>query len=188
MGSVGPPLQSPYEADKSRFYIWDTEWDTELSKPLALVTEQQFLDLLAEINSSLRLRLTVTDHQREEGLVSRFPEHPLCIPRYLGRSQSREEYDTMISNAPSAGFRAPGEPVPPTLDGRTLEDFKQTMEELWDVQKAKGKAAKEKKKQDRLAKYKGYADQFKRAQRYLGLRPTHQHGETLSTSSVYLLG
>lgn len=152
-------------------------WGIEATKPLILVRDSQFEDLLSEINSALKLGVKITDQQREEGLVSRFPDHPRCLPRYLGRSHSREEYDMMTDNAPGAGSRAAGEPASPALDGRTLEDFKQMMEELWDLQKNKGKQQKEKKKMERIARNKVFADQFKRAQRFLGLRPTMQNGK-----------
>ncbi|KAJ4289697.1 hypothetical protein N0V90_011026 [Kalmusia sp. IMI 367209] len=161
--------------DQGKFWAreWDLYylWDIDESRPLILVRESQFEDLLKEINSGLKLELKITNQQREEGLVSRFPDHPRCQPRYLGRSHSRDEYETMVDQVPNAGVRAPGEPSPPLLDGQTLEDFKQMIQESWEVQKAKSKASKEKKKVERLARQKVFADQFKRAQRYLGLRP-----------------
>lgn len=137
-----------------------------------LVCDSQFQFLLREINDHLKLDLRVTDQQREDALVGCFPDHPRCTPRYLGRSESREDYDNMIENAPDHGFHAVGEPESPPLDERTLEAFKQLMEEFFEAQKAKNKATKAKKQQDRLLKQKSMADQFKRAQRYLGLRPS----------------
>ncbi|KAF2128734.1 hypothetical protein P153DRAFT_403603 [Dothidotthia symphoricarpi CBS 119687] len=157
-----------WEREWDLYYIWDIEND---SKPIILVLESQFQDLLVEINQQLKLGLAITDEQREESLVTQFPDHPRYLPRYLGRSHSREQYDNMVDNAPSKDFRAPNEPVHPPLEDRSLERFKQLMEELWDVQKAKSKAVKAKRQQDRLLKQKSAADQFKRAQRYLGLRP-----------------
>lgn len=77
----------------------------------------------------------------------------------------------MVSNAPDHEFRAAGEPHAPPLDENTLDTFKQLMEESVQAQKAKNKAAKAKKQQERLLKQKTLSDQFKRAQRYLGLRP-----------------
>jgi len=151
------------------YYIWDID---DLSKPLILVRETQFQDLLDEINKHLKLSLRITDQQREDALVSRFPDHPRCTPRYLGRSRSREDYDNMVSNAPNPDFRALGEPESPPLTERSLEAFKQLMEDSFDAQRAKNKATKAKKQQERLVKQKTMADQFKRAQRYLGLRPS----------------
>lgn len=142
-----------------------------LSKPLILVRESQFQDLLNEISDHLKLDLRITDQQREDALVSRFPDHPRCTPRYLGRSRSREEYDDMVDNAPDHDFRAAGEPDRPPLDESSLEAFKQLMEDSFEAQKAKNKAARVKRQEERLMKQKTMADQFKRAQRYLGLRP-----------------
>ncbi|KAF2731413.1 hypothetical protein EJ04DRAFT_579126 [Polyplosphaeria fusca] len=151
------------------FYVWDIE----PSKPLILVREQQFQALLDEINSTLKLNLKVTDQQREDGLVGRFPNHPLLLPRYLGRSTSREEHDKMVSTAPSRTFRPAGETSSPgTTDRDSLEAFRKMMEDMWDVQAKKGKAQKAKKLEDRIAKQQTMNRMFKRCQRYLGLRPT----------------
>jgi hypothetical protein len=155
------------------YYIWDTDKD----KALILVSERQFEDLLREINSTLKLSLKITDQQREDGLVSRFPDHPLCRPRYLGRSHSKEEYTDILDVIPSAGFRAIGETTMAPPSAGTLEDFRAMMEELWEVQKGKTKTAKKKKQQERIVKQQSMTDQFKRVQRYLGLRPTMQDGK-----------
>ncbi|KAI4706462.1 hypothetical protein J4E89_008880 [Alternaria sp. Ai002NY15] len=153
------------------YYVWDIE---ETSKPFVLVRESQVLALLGEINKHLDLSLRISDQQREEGLLVQFPDHPRCLPRYLGRSHSREDVDSMAENAPSEHFRAAGESSHPPLEQPTLEDFKQLMENLAEAQKAKNKANKAKKQQERLGKNKSMTDQFKRASRYLGLRDSVQ--------------
>jgi hypothetical protein len=58
-----------------------------------------------------------------------------------------------------------------------LDEFKQPGEDVADAQKAKGKVSEAKKQQDRLAKTNSMADQFKRTQRYLTLRPSIRDGE-----------
>ncbi|KAI4944280.1 hypothetical protein J4E91_008837 [Alternaria rosae] len=153
------------------YYVWDIE---ETSKPFVLVRESQVQALLGEINKHLNLSLRISDQQREEGLLVQFPDHPRCLPRYLGRSHSREDVDSMAENAPNEHFRAAGEPLHPPLGVPTLEDFKQLMENLAEAQKAKNKANKAKKQQERLGKNKSMTDQFKRASRYLGLRNSIQ--------------
>jgi hypothetical protein len=92
----------------------------------------------------------------------------------------------MVANVPGAASRLASEPVPPALDGRTVEDFKAAMEEMWELTKNKGKAAKEKKKLERIAKQKTFTDQFKRAQRYLGLRPCAQDGTSMAGPPIWL--
>lgn len=147
------------------------------------MTESQVQDLLREINGHLKLGLRVTDQQREDALVSEFPDHPRCTPRYLGRSHSREDYDTMIETTPNPDFRPAKEAKCPPLDERTLEVFKQLMEESFEAQKAKSKAAKAKRQRERLVKQKTFIDSFKRAQRYLGLRSTPPTNPLTSTGS-----
>jgi hypothetical protein len=138
---------------------------------LVLVRESQVDTLLGEINSRLKLGLKITASQRREGFISRFPDHPDCRPRYLGRSCSRDDYDNMLRNAPDSSFRPAGEPSQGPPDSGTLEQFKKMMEELWDVQKKKkDNASRAKRQQDRMGKQMSMVDQFKRSQRYLGLR------------------
>ncbi|CAN9225007.1 unnamed protein product [Alternaria alternata] len=161
------------------YYIWDIE---ETSKPFVLVRESQVQALLAEINKHLELALRITDQQREEGLLVQFPDHPRCLPRYLGRSQSREGVDSMAKNAPNTTFRAAGEASHPPLESHTLERFRQLMANLAEAQKAKSKANKQKKQEDRMARNKTMQDQFKRAGRYLGVRGSIQAS---SSSSSY---
>ncbi|KAL1602559.1 hypothetical protein SLS60_005975 [Paraconiothyrium brasiliense] len=166
--------------DQGKFWAreWDLYylWDIEESKPLILVRESQVHDLLKEINSHLKLGLKITDSQREEGVVLRFPDHPRCRPRYLGRSHNRDEYNSMTDQVPLVGVRAPGEPAPPPLDAQMLEEFKDMIEEAWEVTKNKSKASKEKSRVKRLKNLKVFTDQLKRAQRYLGLRPSATDG------------
>ena len=82
----------------------------------------------------------------------------------------------MVENTPSHELHSAGELESPPLDERTLEAFKQLMEKSFEAQRAKNKASKAKKQHDRLLKQKSMADQFKRSQRYLGLRPTGAAG------------
>ncbi|ENI06892.1 hypothetical protein COCC4DRAFT_49509 [Bipolaris maydis ATCC 48331] len=163
--------------DQGKFWnrVWDIYyvWPTDSSKPTLVVHENQVQALLTEINHQLQLDLRITNHQREEGLVIRFPDHPRCLPRYLGRSQSRQDIEDMITITPNETYRAVGEPPHPILQPAELEAFNKLMEDIAKVQKPKGKA-KAKRQQDRLAKNKTMASQFKRAQRHLGLREAEQ--------------
>jgi hypothetical protein len=161
-------------AHLNSYYIWDTE----PIQPLILVRENQVQDLIKEINDHLKLGLRITDSQREEGLVCRFPDHPACLPRYLGRSHSREQYDSMARNAPKRNFRAAKERSHGPPDSGTLEQFKQMMEDMWQVQKNKSKAKKEKQQLERLDRHKSMVNQLKRAQRYLGLRASEAAGQS----------
>jgi hypothetical protein len=111
-----------------RYYVWGID---DLSKPLILTRESQVQDLLCDINKHLKLDLRITSQQREDALVSRFPDHPRCTPRYLGRSQSREDYDTMLENVPD-----PETEFSP-LDDLSLEAFKHLMEESFEAQRQK---------------------------------------------------
>jgi hypothetical protein len=162
-------------------------WDIEESNPIILVRESQFQTLIDEINAHHGLRLKINSHQRSEGLVGSFPDHPRCLPRYLGRAHSKADIDSMTANVPRASHRAAGEASHPPLEpgSTTLEEFKQMIEDMIEVQKSKSRATKATKRIERLGKNKSMADQFKRAQRYLGLRPPVQDDQappSLSTA------
>jgi hypothetical protein len=92
----------------------------------------------------------------------------------------------MVASAPLDSYRPDGESAAPAPVGRSLEDFKKLMADMTEIQKNKNKAVKERKRQEQMVKRKSMADQFKRVQRYLGLRPTTQGGECIL--SCYLLG
>jgi hypothetical protein len=76
----------------------------------------------------------------------------------------------MTEQAPEKEFRPPGERHVGPPDSGTLEQFKQLMQDLYDVQKKKNKAKREKNHVERLGRQLSLVDHFKRAQRYLGLR------------------
>ncbi|KAF2118635.1 hypothetical protein BDV96DRAFT_642822 [Lophiotrema nucula] len=171
--------------------FWNREWDLfyvrdfdEPTKPLILVRESQVENLLKEINSTLKLRLRITDQQREDGLVAHFPDHPRCLPRYLGRSNSREQYDQMAENTPTTSFRGTGEGPLPPLNEYTIDKFKQLLEDMWDLQRSKSKKTKGQKRIDNLAKQQDMTKLFKRAQRYLGLRPVMSGPAPVSATTM----
>jgi len=83
----------------------------------------------------------------------------------------------MESNAPSASFRPAGEKEVPPPDQRSLEAFKAMIEEAMELNKAKNKATKAKKNEQRMLKQQNMGKQLKRTQRYLGLRPKRDDGK-----------
>lgn len=82
----------------------------------------------------------------------------------------------MERRAPAAAFKAPGEPTLPSADKPTLEAFKAKIEEAIVLNKAKSKAAKAKRKEQRVTSQQNWGRLFKRTQRYLGLRPAQIDG------------
>lgn len=146
--------------------------DSVYSKPLILVPERQALVLLDEINSAFPyMNCEITDYQRQCGLVMYFPNHPRCTPRSLGRSNSKDEYEKLLDSTPPEDFTALGEKGVPPPDKRTLAEFKRLCEAGHELNKQKKAKAKAKQREDRQYKHKSMADQLKRAQQYMGLRP-----------------
>lgn len=152
-----------------RYYVWSPQ----NVKPLFLITETQFDQLLHEIDSvfpHLELR-GKKEYYWDIGLVVQFPDHPLLRPRYFGRTASRADFDMAPVSAPSSTFRMAGENTSKEPDGRSLEAFRKTIEECIELNKQKSRQSKAKRKEERIAQQQFMGKQFKRAQRYLGLRP-----------------
>lgn len=164
--------------DRNQF--WSREWELYYiwppadiaDKPLILITLTQFQLLIHEINQYKRnIDFSLTDYHRDCGLIIDIP-HPAFTPRFLGYSSSRDEYNDMEQRrVPHQGHKAPGEPVLPPADKPTLETFKAQIEEAILLNKAKNKALKAKKREQRVNSQQNWGRLLKRTQRYLGLRP-----------------
>lgn len=159
------------------YYIRDL---TPEQNPIILVRESQIQALLNDINTHLDLDLVITDQQREYGLLVQFPNHPRCLPRYLGRSQSHETYHTMVDQVSQHTSHTIDEAHQHGLPNDVHDMYVQLIKDLRIAQK--GNQAK--KEQNRLEQQKAMTDQFKRAQRYLGLRPSPQQGQISVASSA----
>ncbi|EOD46667.1 putative qde-2-interacting protein [Neofusicoccum parvum UCRNP2] len=164
--------------DRNQF--WNRDWELYYvwppadlaSKPLILISLTQFQLLINEINQYKRnIDFRLADHHRDCGLIIDI-DHPEFTPRFLGYSSSREDYNDMESRrVPPIGHRAPGEPTTPAADKPTLEAFKAKIEEAIILNKAKNKAAKAKRKEQRVNSQQNWGRLLKRTQRYFGLRP-----------------
>lgn len=145
-------------------------------KPLVLISEEQFVQLVKEINTQFpRLCINPKDpYYREIGLTCDFNsfKHPRFLPRYLGRCKSRDEYDHMVSQAPDASL-AP--------DDRSTEAFRAMVENTIAANKAKNKAknkaSKEARQVARVVQQRDMGEQLKRAQCYLGVYPRKEIGK-----------
>jgi len=162
----------------TRFYIWSLD----NSKVVVLVSEEQFTQLLKEIDNTFHDLDLLSEKERywDIGLIIQFEEHPRLRPRYLGVSRSRNDYDKMISTAPDPTFTIDGEKKGAAADDRSLEAFRHTFEECIEQHKQKSKRTKATKKAERIAHQQFIGRQLKRSQRYLGLRPKFSQGELTS--------
>ena len=154
----------------SSFYVWPPVSISD--KAIIFVSTDQVQQLLDEINENIPpLHLTINSLS-DKGLVLDFPDHPTLRPRYLGCSNSKEDFEDLQVDMPTKSQQTSlrgqnyGNP-----DGRSLEAFKQTIEAAMEANKNKNKNTKAKKKEDRIQKQQVMVKQLKRTERYLGLRP-----------------
>lgn len=111
--------------------------------------------------------VSIPVNAEDTGLVVNFNLHPSLRPRMLGRSNTRDEFNALENKA--VEFEDASEMYPP--DQRSLKAFKANMEAALEATKNKNKAAKDRKREEKVVKQQDMGRQFKRAQRYLGLRP-----------------
>jgi hypothetical protein len=147
-------------------------------KPLFLVPEEQFKELLKEMQPHFPEVKNMTRDQyfRDRDLIIDFPDHPRLSPRFLGSSRSKADYDYHTGMVPNVDFRAHGEEAAPRPEKQDEELFSQIIDDAVDMNKAKTRASKAKRQEQRHRKQKMNGDQLKRTQRYLGLRPKIANG------------
>ena len=158
------------------YYVWPP---IALSaKPVLLVPVEQVDQLLDAIyfgfGASSNYFLTLGDEAKDFGLVNQFPAHPNLRPRFLGRSGNREAFLTMENSVPSESFRPSGESQPATApDSESLRYHERIMELILEVSRNKTKPAKKaSKKETQLRRKRDYKHELRRAEEFLGFRPT----------------
>jgi hypothetical protein len=154
------------------FYVWPLD---VVDKPIVFVREEQFVQLLKEVGTKFRsLHIDPKEpyFRYIKLVVDDFPNHPRLLPRYLGRSTSKDDYDALLFHAPQRSpFSFHGEPNParaPTAE--QIADFNGICEIALDLNRAKPKGGKNKRQEQRVVIQSNLTKQLKRAQRYLGLR------------------
>jgi hypothetical protein len=123
------------------------------------------------INNTLQTHLRIPDTGIESAFLFTFPKDGTPRPRYLGHTNEREMAECLKKAVPSASYRPDGEAqadCEPTE--KSLETFKKKIDLLFESEKRKKAANREKKKVERFAKQQAWNHEVKRVQRYLGLR------------------
>jgi hypothetical protein len=176
--SSHPHIQSAHTRTHS-YYIWPLDYS---DKPLTLVSEEQFVQLIKEVNTQFpKLDINPKDPWFSQvGLTLDFNslKHPRFRPRYLGSCNSRDQFDNMVNQSPGADFTRKSDLVPKNApDDRSMEAFRAIIENALAANKSKKKASKEMRRVARVEKQKDMGNQLKRAQRYLGMRPRIGEGK-----------
>jgi hypothetical protein len=149
---------------------------TDYSGVRTFVTEDQLQNLIDDINSELKTKLAITDHNRANGLLIDFDDvSDILRPRWLGHCSSREQYLDWTSRLESEPQMALNE----RLAGRAgLEAFKAKMDEAAEASKNRSKAKQSKKHGEAIIRRQDMARQNLRAQRYLALMSKDENLES----------
>lgn len=126
----------------------------------------EFQALLEDINEQLDLQV---GFPQVPGFRVCFSDKGSPRARYLGQLTPEMELASMERMIPGLDFKENGENE--VLDDRSFAAFKKKIEASIEAGKNKSKAAKEKKRNERVVQKKGWCAQLKRTQRYLGVRP-----------------
>ncbi|KAK0829044.1 hypothetical protein LTR73_004678 [Friedmanniomyces endolithicus] len=148
------------------YYIWSDHYHT--GRPTTFVPEHQLEALIDEINQAFpEAHISLTEQLREDGLVVNLDSlQDELRPLSLGRTSSREQYDLLISTIPY-----PSQPTGTMPDERSLQAFKDMIDTMVELGKAKSKAKKKANQQVAVQRRQEMSKQVSRVQRYLGLLP-----------------
>ena len=138
-----------------------------------LVSAAEFQALLEDIDKQLDIQLEIPS---TFGFRIRFSDEGSPRARYLGQLTSTMDLPSLEQGIPDPDYKEDGENE--VLDDRSFAAFKKKIEAAIEIGKHKSKAAKEKRKNERVVQKKGWFAQLKRAQRYLGVRPCRSATES----------
>lgn len=153
-------------ANTSSYYI-RTLSDSS-PKPLLLIPKTEVEAFYIEIYETLGVYAGFPEVCYHPGFDIGFTEEGVPRPRYLGRFHNFCSLAELEAIMPAPG-EAPEEPQ--EVDDGSLPAFRRKMEEAILAGKNKNKAAKEKKRRERVITKKAWCTQLKRSQCYLGIRP-----------------
>jgi len=162
-----------WQREWNLYYVASNEADTD--KVFVFITVSQakaFINEIDRLYPSLNIRLP--DEDDNPGFICDFPDDRLLRPHWLGKSTSRKEHDFLAGEAPL--FQMPTSRDP---SDRSLQAFKDTIDDIIEASKNKKKNARDGKKKERIMKQQDMLRQLKRAQRYLGLRPRNEDDSDL---------
>ncbi|KAL1964111.1 hypothetical protein VTN77DRAFT_7529 [Rasamsonia byssochlamydoides] len=165
--------------DKGKF--WQRQWDLyyiippeDISpRPLLLVPAVQVQQLMDEINDSFKTESALS-MDPDLGLFLPFQEDGTPQPQFLGQCTSREMKEQLETSIPKPMSELGDEnaQVADTseADG-SFAAFREKIQAGVQAAKNRTKAAKEKKRTERIQRHREWTRSLKRTQCYLGLRP-----------------
>ena len=153
-------------ANTSSYYI-RTLSDSS-SKPLLLIPRSEVEALFKEIFETLSIYADFPEVWYHPGFDIGFTEDGVPRPRYLGRFSNDCSLDDLEAMIPAAGD--PSE-EPQKVDDRSFPAFRRKMDAAILAGKNKTKAARDRKRRDRVIAKIASCAQLKRTQCYLGIRP-----------------
>lgn len=106
---------------------------------------------------------------REAGFVMMFQDHSRLIPRYMGRSHSKEEHTNIEHSALPVDFLSTHEKKSPALSNVLRQAFSDMVNQAINYSKG-GFAAKDRRRAEQQTRYDAAVRSLSKVQQYLGLR------------------
>ena len=152
---------------KDNSYYIRTKLDSE-QKPLLLIPQPEVEHLFRDIRDTLDIKATFPDITKDGGFQLGFQQENSPRPRYLGRLTNHCGVTDLEEMIPVEGSAVEESEE---LDESSFPIFRKKMQAAILSSKNKSRAAKDKKRKDRVETKKQWCAELKRAQCYLGLRP-----------------
>ncbi|KAB5570225.1 hypothetical protein GE09DRAFT_1271130 [Coniochaeta sp. 2T2.1] len=147
------------------YYVYDPS-NLKDSSHILLVPTYQFEHFLDVINHALDTVLTIPGNKNAEKFNLMFGIGGTPVPRFLGRSNSMEEFEALQKSLP------PYNPEDDISGLSTLahDDFLEKLKNIRTSGKGSKSKRSEKKRVQRIQDHRSWGKSLKRVQRYLGIR------------------
>ena len=160
-------LSSCVDLTKKRSYYIRTKLEAT-QKPLLLIPQPEVEQLFREIRNTLDVQATFPDVTIDDGFQLGFQQEKSPRPRYLGRLTNHCGVLDLEEMIPVEGSVAEESEE---LDKNSFPVFREKMQAAILSGKTKNRAAKDRKRKDRVEIKKRWCAELKRAQCYFGLHP-----------------
>lgn len=135
---------------------------------------------MAAVNSKLKTNLTIPNGPAGDAFYVGFWKDGNAHPRYLGRSSTKEDFDTLKAQVPPYYYKFDGEsPAVEAPDQDSLAAFRKKFTLMTANKKGKT-ASKVKRNDDRVQRHQSWGSSIKRVQNYIGIREIRDDREAIN--------
>ncbi|KAL9624213.1 MAG: hypothetical protein Q9160_001460 [Pyrenula sp. 1 TL-2023] len=171
-----------WESNTWSIYYLNVPGEEYSSRPLMLTPLGEVQGFIDRINEAFKSELFIPVNPYEYFAIS-FYEDGTPTPRYIGKINSKDSFDDMKDSIepPPSNYGATPPGAPPAVD-RSFAAWRRKVQSAAEANRRKNKALKKKRNNERLLQQQDWHRAMRRAERYLGLRPSARDTEDVDTS------